>query len=457
MFIIPRTDEQKTPGDEGPGRGERGEDEAPEPKGPPLPKSPTASWINLLGLFCCICAVWWIRDHGQSLSSVLSTSIVLGALALPILILELLILRTYRNPSTGIDFDRPADKNLPRAVIKYLGFVATIGLVLCVYWVFPEYQGTFFDPYYTMIRVGIPPLLIVALPYFLIIDRYMAEPRDGYWHVGQLLFCRWRAVDWNILWQHTLGWVVKLFFLPLMFLWLADNVETLRFNDLSEVWDSFSGSYDFLILVLYSVDLVFGCVGYLLTIRLFDTHIRSTEPSVLGWVVAIGCYSPFSELIFGNYLVYQDGREWWGWWADNPMMYKAWGTMILFLVFVYTWATFQFGLRFSNLTHRGILTNGPYRFTKHPAYVCKNLSWWLISMPFLSTAGWTEALRQVLLLLGVNLIYLLRARTEERHLSSDPDYVQYGKAMDERSIFSWLGRLIPIFRYRTGRLFNKTD
>jgi hypothetical protein len=78
-------------------------------------------------------------------------------------------------------------------------------------------------------------------------------------------------------------------------------------------------------------------------------------------------------------------------------------------------------------------------------------------MPFLSTAGWSEALRQVLLLLGVNLIYLLRARTEERHLSSDPDYVQYGKAMDERSIFSWLGRLIPIFRYRTGRLFNKTD
>ena len=43
------------------------------------------------------------------------------------------------------------------------------------------------------------------------------------------------------------------------------------------------------------------------------------------------------------------------------------------------------GPRFSNLTHRGILTHGPYAWSKHPAYLSKNLFWWLSSLPFLAT------------------------------------------------------------------------
>ena len=38
-------------------------------------------------------------------------------------------------------------------------------------------------------------------------------------------------------------------------------------------------------------------------------------------------------------------------------------------------------VRFSNLTYRGVLTNGPYAFTRHPAYLSKNLFWWCASMP----------------------------------------------------------------------------
>jgi protein-S-isoprenylcysteine O-methyltransferase Ste14 len=124
---------------------------------------------------------------------------------------------------------------------------------------------------------------------------------------------------------------------------------------------------------------------------------------------------------------------------------------ILGLTAVYVWATVIFGARFSNLTNRGIITNGPYRWTKHPAYVAKNLSWWLLAVPFVVRGTVDEVLRHCLLLVALNLIYLMRAKTEERHLSRDPDYVAYALWMDEHSLFRFVQR-VPVLRhlaYRT--------
>jgi len=110
---------------------------------------------------------------------------------------------------------------------------------------------------------------------------------------------------------------------------------------------------------------------------------------------------------------------------------------------IYSLSTITFGIRFSNLTHRGILTNGPYRFTKHPAYVSKNIGWWMVSVPFLSQMGAADALRHSALLLALNIIYGLRAYTEERHLSRDPVYREYALWMDQHGMF----RNVPFMRY----------
>jgi protein-S-isoprenylcysteine O-methyltransferase Ste14 len=96
-------------------------------------------------------------------------------------------------------------------------------------------------------------------------------------------------------------------------------------------------------------------------------------------------------------------------------------------------------VRFSNLTNRGVITTGPYRWSKHPAYITKNLSWWMISVPFVADAGWPTAVQSCLLLAGVNLIYFLRARTEERHLSQDPVYRDYAAFIASEGL---LARLI---------------
>jgi hypothetical protein len=38
-----------------------------------------------------------------------------------------------------------------------------------------------------MLRVVLPPWLLLALPYFFFVDRHMPHPRDGYWHMGKLM------------------------------------------------------------------------------------------------------------------------------------------------------------------------------------------------------------------------------------------------------------------------------
>src|SRR5208283_2486604 len=119
---------------------------------------------------------------------------------------------------------------------------------------------------------------------------------------------------------------------------------------------------------------------------------------------------------------YDSGPGWGAWLRGVPWLYELWGCLIVLLVFFYVWSTVAFGARFSNLTHRGIITNGPYRYTKHPAYLAKNLSWWLIAMPFMPSGNGAHFVRCCMLLGVLNGIYYLRAKTEERHLLLDPVY-----------------------------------
>ncbi|MDE0877987.1 MAG: DUF1295 domain-containing protein, partial [Sphingomonas bacterium] len=102
-----------------------------------------------------------------------------------------------------------------------------------------------------------------------------------------------------------------------------------------------------------------------------------------------------------------------------------WGAALVILTGIYAWATVAFGPRFSNLTNRGIMTHGPYAFSRHPAYLAKNMFWWMASVPVLTTGTPVDAVRATLILAAVSGVYYWRAKTEERHLRLDPDYVTY--------------------------------
>lgn len=400
---------------------------------PDLPRSVTpARQVGVLAaaLVCGAGLLFWIRptdDPAVAALLLLAILAVSGALG------ELLLVRGWRNPSFGLDFRR-VDPCLPRVLRKLAGLWAIFVVIGFAYWALPTYRADLFAPFRQVVPLVLPWLVGLSVPYIALVDAVQTAPEDALWRIGGIVTGR-RGIDRRGLGNYLLGWLVKAFFLPLMFCFLTGYIRSLWAFQFEDEW-IVSRAYELLFQTTYFVDVAIGSLGYCMTLRLLGTHIRSVEPTVGGWAIAVICYPPFWDSLSGAYFVYDPDWQWGAWLWDRPILYSLWAAMILCAVGVYAWATIAFGLRFSNLTHRGIITNGPYRYTKHPAYIAKNLSWWLVAIPFVPQDGTLgTALSCSVMLLGVNTIYYLRAKTEERHLMADPDYRAYAAWIDRNGLF----------------------
>jgi hypothetical protein len=412
-----------------------------------LPPSVSNNLINVMGLVAFFLAVRMCGEYGyEGLKAVIVTTI---AYAAAVLALEVIFLRTPLRPSTGLDFS-DFNWSTPRILYKLAGLYGTYGLIALLYWVFPEYQGEFYAGFMDMLIDVLPYLMLLAIPYFALVDSFMKEPEDNYYWFGRLLLLQKTTTTRRAMAQHLLGWLVKGFFYPLMFSYMVEDIDYFITFDLGEENITFMNLYFPALALIFMMDLLAAVAGYAATFRLFDTHIRSAEPTLFGWVVCLMCYAPFRDVTLEVYLAYRDDGNYWITWFDgNETMTILWGALTIAAVIIYSLASLNFGCRFSNLTHRGILTNGMYRFTKHPAYISKNFLWWITFMPFIPHGDtWLNALQFCFTMAGVNAVYFLRARTEERHLSHDRTYVEYALWINEHGSLRWLGKYIPFFRYK---------
>jgi len=190
----------------------------------------------------------------------------------------------------------------------------------------------------------------------------------------------------------------------------------------------------FLMQFILFFDVLVYTFGYLIESPRLGNQIRSVDPTLLGWAAALVCYMPFSFLttrILGS------PREEFPQF-DDPMVHYSMNVLLLVFLAIYTSASLALGLKASNLTHRGIVSRGPYAFVRHPAYVCKNAAWWVGAVPMLSVQ-FQQSVYQALLTAGAivawGAIYVLRALTEEDHLRSvDGEYAEYAAKVRYRFI-----------------------
>ncbi len=362
----------------------------------------------------------------------------------PMVAWSLLVDKVHLRASTGIDWKNP--RPLPQVIegvaIKIAGLWATWGIIAVLYCLGRWYWRDGYLFAMELLTFAAPILVLLSIPYLIWVERVLIEPRDSGWHFGAMLTGR-NDFSWDEVWHHMRAWAVKGFFIAFMLSILPGGFGAIVALDLHGIGRDPVQISRWLTELLFVIDVHIAMVGYLLTMKPLDSHIRTANPFLAGWMAALLCYPPFILMGQGGVLDYQvNTRDWAYWFADGALLLWAWAALLVILTAIYAWATVAFGIRFSNLTHRGIITNGPFRFTKHPAYIAKNLYWWCAILPFLVTSGSrTDMIRNTAMLCLVSAIYFWRAKTEEAHLMTDPAYRDYATWIARRGMFAPLGRL----------------
>ena len=393
----------------------------------------------LLGIAYCV--------HAPASTRVNGALFMMLCYALPLILYEVGIRRVHRNPATGLDWDTPGTTDSRRLVTKLVGLITTLLAIVGFHTLFRVYtSGQLHDPLVALIKLS-PVIALLTVTYFWFIDRRMKNPHDGYWELGALVLRQNPTPDWAKLQDFALGWTIKGFFLPVMFTYLGSNVAFLQ-SQVHLLQEGAVEAVRYITRIALVLELTVVVVGYTLTVRLFDAHIRSANYFLLAWVVTLVCYYPLNKIVLGQVFAYRPNGGWTSVIDNYPTMKWAWMALILLTFVTWVWAAAIYGLRWSNLTNRGIITEGPYRFTKHPSYVSKNAFFWLTAAPFLTALTTWAAITATAALLVVNCIYYGRARMEEKHLSEDPDYVTYALQMNDRSMFRRIAQAVPALRYR---------
>ncbi len=238
-----------------------------------------------------------------------------------------------------------------------------------------------------------------------------------------------------------LAWIVKLFFAPLMIFWLSWHIFTLINNiyfSYSNLWLLNANFLEFFNKNLFYLcftgilffDVFFFTLWYLIEIPFLKNKIKSVDSTFFWWFVALACYPPFNSYVT-KFL----------WWYStdfpkftNPYIHVILNFSIIILMWIYAWASISLWFKASNLTNRWIISKWPYKYIRHPAYFCKNLSWWIWWLPMIllyinSNIDFISKIKNLFLIL-LSLIwwsffYFLRALTEEKHLSKDKEYIKY--------------------------------
>ena len=349
---------------------------------------------------------------------------VCGMMFAAMVVVDLAIFKVHRQPDVGTVGQRlyTTPDRIRTLGLKLLAFGASMAIAGGVYLLVPIYSDPWFTNVFDTTAHAAGIFLAGAQIYVIAFHFVTDDPADGLSTFGLFLFTFGRIGNRQDVNAYLLGLMIKVFFLPLMIGFALQDWTRLAAAPIGE--DGFRSYYEFLYQFFLLIDVSFAVIGYSCSFRFLNAHVRWPELSLGGWLVCLICYAPFWQIINRNYISYSDGIVWGNVFDQNGPGYVIWGTLILVLMGTYALSTVSFGYRFSNLTYRGVVTHGPYRVFRHPAYTCKNMAYWMIELPFLGSSP-SIAFANCIGLFCINLIYVLRARFEEKCCSRHEDYIAY--------------------------------
>ena len=358
--------------------------------------------------------------------------------------------------------DRPRERFgivLDRAITKFSGVLVGIIFIFFAVWLFPAYDNqTNLQRLAEAASLALVFLLPVSFALIWFTEYILGEKRDGTYQLGLLARFKVHMIDWSIFLDGVREWILRCFFLLINFYAALFYVSNVRVNGLPDPSGNFADFITQLDLAIFGLIIFAILPGYLFASRLIGTEVKKVDRTWFGWAINFSCYPPLNAAVFGAWVSYRptlEMRELYGdlpAWAyhtlDNAFLLYLVGALIIFFAFIHLWGEAMMGIRSANISSRGIITTGLFRWTKHPIYVAKCFQWGFIFFPVLNALGFLNALQSGILFLLVCAIYAGRALSEERLLATDENYVKYAHYMDKQGIFAFVGRWFPVMSFK---------
>ncbi len=184
--------------------------------------------------------------------------------------------------------------------------------------------------------------------------------------------------------------------------------------------------------VLWLVDSLAAATSYSIESRWTENHSRSIDLTTAGWTVCFACYPPLNEVTSTLFLFSPNvvGNSVQDLVFAHSTFFMALKVLEFTLLVALVYTDLSLGPSVANITFKRLQSRGPYALVRHPATTCKLTLWWMQSIFFIQFWSWDVIIGQVMW----NVIYILRALTEERHLRQYAEYRQYMQKVPYRFI-----------------------
>lgn len=344
-------------------------------------------------------------------------------------LLPLFIIAYLQNKNLAIN-SLLVDKR--RIFYKTVLFILQYIAILLLARFFNYFSHGFYNPFIDDAWLFLPFFIFLAPLYIYWVERKVPEHiYDEYSQIYYMI--QNKKFNRIIIKKFLLKFAIKIVFVPFMYSGILNNFShlfalrlTMDMENLSLLFLNLGITFDMLI----------GIFGYFVSSALIHNQVKDIDENIIGWFFALMCYPPLvvlSELINQQ----QDNLLWYDIIPENTIFYVLFFIILNALWIIYLLSTVEFGMTFANLSYRKLVDTGVYRYTKHPAYISKNVYWWMYTLPFCGTVLFSVPWWQNILgLIFVSLLYYGRALSEERHLRKFSEYKAYCDRIEQCGLFS---------------------
>ena len=425
-----------------------------------FPKSVTDPRIVIISTIAMVLTVLGFLIFAPDLDILLISLSIIAAVTLTSVLGEVFIAKSHKVDRVLRKEKRQDHQELKSEIhLTFLGISTYLFLMMLAYLFVPEYSKTDYD-YSNMIFIIGAPIALLAIGFFILpyTMQWLKTDKNIYQNLGFLVIGKYKKADRELLSFITQSFLLRGFFIPFMITVFIMAVEAIFREDsiarllFAENFDWSLGKVSQVTLVIYSLlillDVTVGTLGYIIVTKSLNADIRSLDPKFLGWFSCLVCYPPFWDIANKTFLlVFISSVQWEVIFEGQEVVLFFWSLLVMASGGVEAFSGATFGIRFSNIAYRGLNVTGPYKFSKHPQYIGKMFHRFFVIMPFIGYVSWLDWTSGMLGFVILCLLYFLRARTEENHLTVFPEYVAYANAMNERGIFRWFGKTFPVFAY----------